>query len=544
MTPARRAIGFAVCLATMLLAVLDQNIVSAATIPIVRDLDPLHGVDRIPWLISAFSLAATAALPLYGKLCDSLGTKRVFLGAVATFLLGSALCGAAQDMDQLIAFRAVQGLGGGGLMSVTMVVIAQLAGAGGRGTGRGAGMGGLVAGAGMALGPVVGGLLAEHADWRWIFYVNLPVGVVVLIASALVLRLPRHGERRRIDFFGAALAAAFSTALLLMTEWGGRDHGWGSPVILGLAGGAVGLLALFLWRQATAAEPLLPLSLFRIRTLRVAFAVQGLVGVALVGSMVYVMLHLQLVRGIDPASAGLFMIPIAIGMAGSGLVTGRLGARGWSEKKSVISGTACAAVATLLLSANGTDTSLWAVRAELLLLGAGFGQTLGQLIVLVQQAAPRHRLGVATTGVRFFQTLGSSLGVAFFGTVLARVYADRGPGGSTSAIPTLRGEAHARAVDAFASSIAVVFLCSTCVLALALLLTLRIPRDADAAGADRSGTRRAGAGGAAHRAGGTTDRRAVSTDGANDARERAACSPDRGSTATDRAFASPARPPR
>ncbi len=474
MTPGRYTVGFVVCLATMLLAVLDQNIVSAATVPIVRELDPLHGIDRIPWLVSAFSLAASAALPLYGKLCDTLGAKRVFLGAVATFLLGSALCGAAQDMDQLIAFRAVQGLGGGGLMSVTMVVIAQLRGPGKHGAGKGAGLGGLVAGAGMALGPVVGGLLADHADWRWIFYVNLPIGLVVLVAAALVLKLPHHGERRRIDFLGAALVAAFSTALLLVTEWGGREHPWGSPVILGLTGGAVALLALFLWRQATAAEPLLPLSMFRIRTLRAAFAVQGLIGVALMGSLVYVMIYLQLVRGVEPASASLFMIPVALGIAVSGLVTSRLGAHGWSEKRSVVSGAACAAVATLLLATNGTDTALWAVQAELLLLGAGFGQTLGQLIVLAQQAAPRHQLGVATTGIRFFQTLGSSLGVAFFGTVLARVYADRGPGGSTSAIPALKGEAHTQAVDAFGSSIAVVFLCSTAVLVLAALLALRI----------------------------------------------------------------------
>ncbi len=474
MTPARLRIGFVVCLMTMLLAVLDTNIVSAATVPIVRELDPLHGVDRIPWLISAFSLAATAALPLYGKLCDSLGAKKIFLGAVATFLLGSALCGAAQSMEQLIAFRAVQGLGGGGLMSVTMVVLAQLKGPGRKGTRKGAGTGGLVAGAGMALGPVVGGLLADHADWRWIFYVNLPVGIAVLVVSALALKLPHHGERHRIDFLGAALAAAFSTALLLVTEWGGRDYAWGSPVILGLFGGAVALLALFLWRQATAAEPLLPLTMFRIPALRIGFAVQGLVGVAMMGSLIYVMIYLQLARGIAPTSASLFMIPVALGTAASGLLTGRLAARGWSEKASVISGTACAAVAALLLSANGADTGLWVVRAELLLLGAGFGQTLGQLIVLVQQSAPRHQLGVATTGVRFFQTLGSSLGTAFFGTVLARVYADRGPGGSTSAIPALKGEAHTRAVDAFSSSIGVVFLCSAGVLVLALLLASRI----------------------------------------------------------------------
>ncbi|MET9291005.1 MFS transporter [Streptomyces sp. NPDC003077] len=474
MSDARRRIGFVVCLATMLLAVLDQNIVSAVTVPIARDLDPAHGVDRIPWLISTFALAATAALPLYGKLCDSLGAKRVFLGAVGTFLLGSVLCGAARSMDQLIAFRALQGLGGGGLMSVTMVVIAQLKGPDERGAGKGAGIGGLVAGAGMALGPVVGGVLADHADWRWIFYVNLPVGLAVLIAAALVLRLPRHGVRHRIDFLGAGLAAAFSSALLLVTEWGGREYGWGSPTILGLAGAAVLLLVLFLWRQATAAEPLLPLSLFRDRTLRTGFAVQGLVGVAMMGSLIYVIVYLQLVRGIAPTAASLFMLPMAAGIAASGLVTSRLGTRAPSQKTSIVIGTGCAAVAMALLSTNGPDTDLWALRAELLLLGIGFGQTLGQLIVVVQRAAPPHQLGVATTGVRFFQTLGGSLGAALFGTILARVYAAHGPGGATSAIPRLTGATRARAAEAFSTSVGVVFLCAAALLALAAVLAARI----------------------------------------------------------------------
>ncbi|WP_344018640.1 MFS transporter [Streptomyces luteireticuli] len=467
----KRKAGFALCLATMLLAVLDQNIVSAVTVPIVEDLDPAHGIDRISWLISAFALASTAVLPLYGKLCDTLGAKRVFLGAVAVFLVGSALCGAAGSMDQLIAFRAVQGIGGGGLMSVTMVVIAQLKEPVEKGGGKGSAVGGLVAGTGMALGPLLGAFLSDHADWRWIFYVNLPIGLAVLIGGAFVLDLPHHGVRHRIDFLGAALAAAFSTTLLLVAEWGGRDHGWGSPVILGLLGGSAALLALFLWRQATAAEPVLPLSLFRNPVLRVGFAVQGLVGLALIGAIVYVMLYLQVARSIAPTSASLFMLPMALGMAGAGLVTTRLGA---SPKTSVISGALCAGAAMGLLALTDVDTDLWVVRGEMLLLGAGFGQLLGQLIVLVQQAAPRHQLGVATTGVRFFQTLGTSLGSALFGTVLARVYAAEGPGGSASGIASLRGAERADAVGAFVTSVDTVFAVAAGVVGVALLLALRL----------------------------------------------------------------------
>ncbi|WP_424891554.1 MFS transporter [Streptomyces sp. XH2] len=484
MTAGQRKIAFVVCLTTMLLAVLDQNIVSAVTVPIVRDLDPAHGIDRVPWLISAFALASTAALPLYGKLCDTLGARKVFLSAVAAFLVGSALCGAAQSMEQLIAFRAIQGLGGGGLMSVTMVVIAQLKAAapadGSDGGGKGgAGIGGLVAGAGMALGPVLGGVLADHADWRWVFYVNLPVGLAVLAAAAAVLKLPRHhGTRHRIDFLGAGLAAAFSTAVLLVTEWGGKEYAWGSPVVLGLIAASVLLLGLFLWRQATAAEPVLPLSLFKIPVLRVSFALQALIGTALMGSMIYVIIYLQLVRGIAATNASLFLLPMAAGISVIGVVTGRLTARGWPQKTFVVTGTAVSAAAMGILATLSADTGLWVVGAALLLLGLGFGQLLGQLIQLTQESAPPRQLGVATTGIRFFQSLGGALGASVFGTVLARAYEAKGPGGSASRIAALSGEAHTQAIRAFVSSVDTVFACAAgaMLLALVLAIRLRVPR--------------------------------------------------------------------
>uniref|UniRef100_A0AAU2VS55 MFS transporter n=1 Tax=Streptomyces sp. NBC_00008 TaxID=2903610 RepID=A0AAU2VS55_9ACTN len=502
-----RTIGFVLCITTILLAVLDSNIVSSATVPIVRDLDPVHGVDRIAWLIASYQLAATAALPLYGKLCDSLGSKNVFIGALTTFLAGSAVCGMAQSMGELIAARALQGIGGGGLMSVTMVLLRELAapptadvvasGKAGRESGRsegegkgggqggkadnggkgekGGNIGGVIAGAGMALGPWIGGTLSDHAGWRWIFYVNLPVGIAVLVAAVTLLRLPARTTRRRIDFLGAGLAAAFSTTLLLVTEWGGQQYAWSSPLIAGLLATAAAALGLFLWRQATAAEPILPLSLFTVRAMRNGFAIQGLVGAAMMGSIVYVMIYLQVVRGVAASSAGLFLIPMAVGMAGVGLVSGRLVASGWSQKTFVVSGTVVASAALALLATLTTDTSLWTVRAAMLLMGLGFGQLIGQLIQLVQDTAPAHQLGVATTGVRFFQTLGSALGAAVFGTVLSRVYASRGPGGPAGRISELTGAAHQQALHAFTSSTDVVFCCATGVMIVAVFLATRLP---------------------------------------------------------------------
>ena len=484
MTETQRKVGFLVCLLTIVLAVLDLQIVSAATVPIAHDLDPGHGLDKIPWLVSAYALASAAMLPLYGKLCDVAGPKRVFTGAIAVFLLGSALCGAAQSMTQLIAARAVQGLGGGGLMSVTMVVIAHLRGPEEKGAGKGGNAGGLVAGGAMAVGPWLGGVLADHASWRWIFYVNLPVGLAVLAASALALKLPAHHVRRPLDWSGAALAAAFSCALLLVTDWGGKKYAWSSPALLSLAVTAVAALALFLWRQLRAPEPVLPLSLFRIRELRLGFAVQAIMGAAMTGAIYYVLVYLQLVRGITSSSAGLYLIPMAVGLSATGLLGGPLGARGWTARTFTISGTVTTALAFVLLATTtGPDTSLWLIRAELLLIGAGFGQLLGQLILLVQEAAPRPQLGVATTSIRYFQSLGNALGTALFGTVLTRLYAAHGPGGDVSGLARLTGGARTAAVDAYVDATSVVFFCGAGLMALAALMALRLPRPLPGTGA-------------------------------------------------------------
>ncbi|MFJ9633203.1 MFS transporter [Streptomyces sp. NPDC101175] len=476
MTENQRRIGFLICLVTIVLAVLDMQIVSAATVPIVRDLDPAHGIDKIPWLVSAFALASAVVLPLYGKLCDTLGAKRVFLTAVGVFLVGSALCGAAQSIGQLIAARAVQGIGAGGLLSVTMVVIAELRGPGEKDA-KGAGMGGVVSGGGMAVGPWIGGMLADHASWRWIFYINLPLGLAVLVLGALVLKLPRRSHRHRIDFLGAALAALFSAALLLMTEWGGKQYPWASPQIAGLGLTAVAALALFLWRQKMAAEPILPLSLFRVPELRWGFAIQGLMGAAMVGAMYYVMVYLQVARGISSSSAGLYLLPMALGMTSVGILSARLTERGWQERTFVTVGSAIGAVAFLSLSTLGTGTSLWLLRGDLLLVGMGFGLLLGQLIQLVQDAAPRHQLGVATTATRFFQTLGTALGAALFGTVVTRLYDGPGP------LASLTGAARVAGVSSYVDAMGSVFLCGAVLMGVCVVMALRLPGRLGARGA-------------------------------------------------------------
>ncbi|MGW1667094.1 MFS transporter, partial [Streptomyces microflavus] len=390
MTGFQRRLSMILCLLTMVLAILDQNIVSAAIVPIVRDLDPVHGVDHVAWLVVAFSLAATVVLPLYGRLCDVFGAKRIYLAAIATFLLGSVLCGLARSMTELIAFRAIQGVGAGGLMSVTMVVMAQLRKPGDKG-GPGA-LAGIMGGSGMALGPFVGGLFADHGNWRMIFFVNVPLGLLIIGGALWALRLPRHtaaGTGARIDFVGAALVAVFASALLLACQWGGKDYAWDSATIVGLLVVAAVGLGLFLWRQATVAVPILPLSLFRNSYIRNGFLLQGLTGAAMLGTLVYLMLYLQLARGVDATDAGAYLAFMALGMVVAGIVGTRLP---WDVRSGLLAGTLFAGVAFGGLALLRTDTSLWMLRGDLFVLGLGFGQLVGKAILAVQQAAPKEHL--------------------------------------------------------------------------------------------------------------------------------------------------------
>ncbi len=471
MTETQKKLAGLAGLLTIILAILDQYIVTSAAVPIVRDLDPRNGVAALPWLITGYGLAATAALPLYGKLCDVYGVRRVFLFAVTVFLVGSVLCGAAQNMPELIGFRALQGIGGGGLMSVTLIMLAQLSTAEERAS-KG-GVGGIVAGLALVAGPLIGGLFVDHLSWRWIFYVNLPLGVLVLVVAALVLHLPAQHERRSIDYPGAALAAGFAVTLSLLLEWGGQRYPWASPACLGLAVTALALLAAFLWREATAAEPILPLRLFANREIALALPAQGLVAVAMTGAIVYVMTYLQAARGVPASHAGLYLIPMAIGMTGAGTVAGKLIARGASIVTFMITGTALGALALALLGLLRTDSGTPLLATALFVYGLGLGQVIGVLVMVVQNAAPAHQLGVATTALRLFQTLGGALGAAVFGAVLSHAFASRYPAAGHAGVAALSrvpAADQARALAAFVHSLDVVFLCAGATMALATVL--------------------------------------------------------------------------
>ncbi|WP_214102699.1 MFS transporter [Acrocarpospora catenulata] len=469
MTEKQKKFAMAGCLLTLVLAILDQNIVSTAAWSIVGDLDPAHGIERLPWLVTAYALAATIALPLYGKLCDVYGSKGVYIAAVALFLAGSALCAVSGDMTQLIAARCVQGLGGGGLMSVTLVVFAHLTPAERRAGAGGAG--GLIAGLGMVTGPLLGGFLADHLGWRWIFLVNLPIGAVILF-SAATLRLPDGGLRHRIDYLGAAIFALAASALLLVTEWGGDEYPWTSPVILTLTALCLALAAAFVWRERTAPEPIVPLDLLRDRVVRIALPLQLVASFAMVGAILFVIIYLRAARAVPAADAGFYLIPMAAGMALSGLISGRALSRGAQPRTFLLAGLASAAAALALLGFLSPDTPFWTIHLYLALLGAGFGQIVGIIILVVQNAVPLGLLGTATTTIRFIQTLGISLGSAAFGLILTRVSASHLPPGVTATQPP--PGVHDQAVAAIVAGTDAVFLTAAAIMVFALLLATRL----------------------------------------------------------------------
>ncbi|MFB7105029.1 MDR family MFS transporter [Streptomyces hydrogenans] len=396
----------------MLLAALDQTIVSTALPTIVSE---LGGMEHLSWVVTAYMLASTAATPLWGKLGDQYGRKKLFQAAIVIFLIGSALCGIAQNMPQLIGFRALQGLGGGGLMVLSMAIVGDLVSP--RERGKYQGLFGAVFGATSVLGPLLGGFFTEHLTWRWVFYINLPIGVVALFVIAAVLHIPVRSTRHTIDYLGTFLIASVATCLVLVASLGGTTWAWDSPQIIGTALLGAVLLVWFVRVERRAAEPVLPLKLFRIRTFTLVSVISFVVGFAMFGAMTYLPTFLQIVQGVSPTMSGVHMLPMVVGMLLTSTASGQIVSRTGRWKVFPVTGTAVTALGLLLLHRLTETSSTWEMSAYFFVFGAGLGLVMQVLVLVVQNAVGYEDLGVATSGATFFRSIGASFGVAVFGTV-------------------------------------------------------------------------------------------------------------------------------
>jgi EmrB/QacA subfamily drug resistance transporter len=468
----------------MLLAALDQTIVSTALPTIVGE---LGGLNQLSWVVTAYLLTSTAATPLYGKISDLYGRRPVYIFAILVFVAGSMLAGLSQSMWQLVATRAMQGLGAGGLMALTFAIIGDIIPPRERGryTGYFTGVWGLAS----VAGPLLGGFFTEQLSWRWIFYINVPLGVVALVVVNAVLHVPFQRREHSIDYLGAALIVSGVSSLLLALVWAGDRYPWGSATIVSLLVAATLLLVTFVFWEGRATEPILPLRLFRNSIFSMTSAVGFVVGTAMFGAIVFIPIYLRVVDGVSPTKAGLLMLPLMVGIIVSSISSGKATTRTGRYKAFPIAGTGLLGLGIFLLSRLDVDTPTWLFSIYFFVVGAGLGLVMQILVLAVQNAVDFRDMGVATSSSQFFRSMGGTIGTAIFGTILsnrlAHNLAERLPPGAAPAgggniaksperIALLPPAIHADVVASFVDALHTVFLVAVPVIAVAFVLSFFI----------------------------------------------------------------------
>jgi EmrB/QacA subfamily drug resistance transporter len=398
----------------MFLAALDQSIVGTA---LPRITSELGGLDKLSWVVTAYMLTATASTPLWGKISDLYGRRLLFQIAIVTFVAGSLLAGFSSNMEQLIAFRAVQGLGGGGLMSLALAVIGDVIPP--RERGRYQGYFAAVFGTSSVLGPVLGGFFADGPGWQWIFYMNVPIGLVALVITSAALKMPHVRRDHSIDYLGAALVVGAVSSFLLYTAWAGPDLGWGSGTGVGLLVAGVLLTVAFVAVELRASEPIIPMRLFRNSIFSISNGFGFLIGIAMFGSMIFIPVYLQVVDGMSPTRSGLAMLPMVVGLFSTSITAGRMMSRNGRYKLYPILGSGIVIAGLVMLSQLTATSPYWFAGLSMYVLGAGLGFTMQVLVTIVQNSVDRGDIGVATSSVTFFRQMGGSFGTALFGAILS-----------------------------------------------------------------------------------------------------------------------------